>query len=58
MLPIQECLQDEVCAVRAIKSQGYIWRGCIKSPLYNYWWAFCDSDLCNYDKLVSIYDFL
>ncbi|XP_026749127.2 uncharacterized protein LOC113509899 [Galleria mellonella] len=55
-LPIHECKKDEICVVKAIKSDGYIWRGCIKGPLYNYWWTFCDSDLCNYDAIASIYD--
>ncbi|XP_059057513.1 uncharacterized protein LOC131851100 [Achroia grisella] len=55
-LPLQKCQKNEICAVKAIKNDGYIWRGCIKSPLYNYWWTFCDSDLCNYDAIASLYD--
>ncbi|XP_038214294.1 uncharacterized protein LOC119834083 [Zerene cesonia] len=55
-LPIQECTEDEICGVRAIRSEGYLWRGCISRPLYNYWWNLCDTDLCNYDALVSMYD--
>ncbi|XP_037296315.1 uncharacterized protein LOC115441766 [Manduca sexta] len=57
-LPIQQCEEDEICAVRAIKNTGFMWRGCVKAPLYNYWWALCDTDLCNYDALISIYDFM
>ncbi|KAM3964980.1 uncharacterized protein ACR2FA_000867 [Aphomia sociella] len=55
-LSTQKCKQNEICGVKAVKGNGYIWRGCIKSPLYNYWWKFCDSDLCNYDAIVSLYD--
>ncbi|KAJ0183359.1 hypothetical protein K1T71_001335 [Dendrolimus kikuchii] len=57
-LPIEECNDNEVCAVKVVRSDGYVWRGCVKTPLYNYWWALCDSDLCNYDALISIYDHL
>nr|XP_034829460.1 uncharacterized protein LOC117986695 [Maniola hyperantus] len=55
-LPIQVCSENEICGVKAIRSEGYIWRGCVAKPLYNYWWTLCDSDLCNYDSLVSVYD--
>ncbi|XP_028040554.1 uncharacterized protein LOC114250760 [Bombyx mandarina] len=58
LLPREICGEDEICVVKSIRSQGYIWRGCAKSPLYNYWWKYCDSDLCNYDSITSIYDFL
>uniref|UniRef100_A0A2A4JXU4 Uncharacterized protein n=1 Tax=Heliothis virescens TaxID=7102 RepID=A0A2A4JXU4_HELVI len=57
-LPVEDCNLDEVCAVRALRADGYIWRGCIKSPLYNYWWSVCDRDLCNYDTIVTLYDFI
>ncbi|XP_021181714.3 uncharacterized protein LOC110370293 [Helicoverpa armigera] len=57
-LPVEDCNLDEVCAVRALRADGYIWRGCIKSPLYNYWWSICDRDLCNYDTIVALYDFI
>lgn len=52
----QICKEKEICGIKAIRSIGYIWRGCVKSPLYNYWITFCDSDLCNYDEVVSVYD--
>ncbi|XP_050348944.1 uncharacterized protein LOC126772584 [Nymphalis io] len=55
-LPIQECGENEICGIKAIRSEGYIWRGCLASPLYNHWWMFCDSDLCNHDSLVSIFE--
>ncbi|XP_047531431.1 uncharacterized protein LOC125067096 [Vanessa atalanta] len=55
-LPIQECAENEICGVKAIRSEGYVWRGCLANPLYNYWWRFCDSDLCNHDSLVSIFE--
>ncbi|KAL0880264.1 hypothetical protein ABMA27_002721 [Loxostege sticticalis] len=57
-LPTEECKEDEICAVKAIRKDGYIWRGCVKFPQFNYWWALCDSDLCNYDTISSIYDYL
>ncbi|KAL4716095.1 hypothetical protein ACJJTC_013872 [Scirpophaga incertulas] len=52
------CGENEVCAVKAVKKDGYMWRGCVKQPLYNYWWALCDTDLCNYDAVASVYDVL
>ncbi|XP_028175936.1 uncharacterized protein LOC135075887 isoform X2 [Ostrinia nubilalis] len=55
-LPIEECKEDEICGVKAIRNDGYMWRGCVKYPLFNYWWALCDTDLCNYDTITSIYD--
>ncbi|XP_049872897.1 uncharacterized protein LOC126371624 [Pectinophora gossypiella] len=55
-IPTQICADNEVCAVRAIKAQGYVWRGCVNNPLYNYYMTFCDSDLCNYDEVASVYD--
>ncbi|XP_022828274.1 uncharacterized protein LOC111357707 [Spodoptera litura] len=57
-LPVEDCRVDEICAVRALRADGYIWRGCVKAPLYNYWWAVCDRDLCNYDPPVILYDFV
>ncbi|XP_072932371.1 uncharacterized protein [Epargyreus clarus] len=56
MLPHQVCASDEICAVKAVRSEGYMWRGCVSEPLYNYWWTLCDSDLCNYESIVSVYD--
>ncbi|XP_045522724.1 uncharacterized protein LOC123713205 [Pieris brassicae] len=55
-LPFQLCAKNEICAVKAIRSEGYMWRGCVSKPLYNYWWTLCDTDLCNYEALVSIFD--
>ncbi|XP_047514595.1 uncharacterized protein LOC125055910 isoform X1 [Pieris napi] len=55
-LPLQLCAKNEICAVKAIRSEGYMWRGCVSKPLYNYWWTLCDTDLCNYEALVSIFD--
>ncbi|CAB3226685.1 unnamed protein product [Arctia plantaginis] len=57
-IPVEECEQNEVCAVKAHRAHGYIWRGCVRTPLYNYWWYFCDYDLCNYDTVLSLYDFI
>ncbi|XP_045536056.1 uncharacterized protein LOC106711354 [Papilio machaon] len=56
MLPKVQCADDEICGVKALKNKGYVWRGCLRSPLYNYWWSLCDSDLCNTDNIVSLYD--
>ncbi|CAG5027829.1 unnamed protein product [Parnassius apollo] len=56
LLPTKQCAEDEICGIKALRSDGYIWRGCLKSPLYNYWWSLCDSDLCNYDSVISLYD--
>ncbi|XP_026319258.1 uncharacterized protein LOC113229791 [Hyposmocoma kahamanoa] len=55
-VPTITCNEKEICGIKAIRSVGYIWRGCIESPLYNYWITYCDFDLCNYDELVSVYD--
>ncbi|XP_075975687.1 uncharacterized protein LOC142976284 [Anticarsia gemmatalis] len=57
-LPVEECDQNEVCAVKALRADGYIWRGCLKAPLYNYWWSMCNYDLCNYDTIISLYDYV
>ncbi|KPI94119.1 hypothetical protein RR46_06570 [Papilio xuthus] len=56
ILPKVQCADDEICGVKALKNKGYVWRGCLRSPLYNYWWSLCDSDLCNTDNIVSLYD--
>ncbi|XP_061714163.1 uncharacterized protein LOC133522746 [Cydia pomonella] len=56
VLPSQYCNVDEICGIRSIKSEGYIWRGCIKFPRFNYLWSFCDNDLCNFDPPTSIFD--
>ncbi|RVE54042.1 hypothetical protein evm_001445 [Chilo suppressalis] len=55
-VPTEFCDKNEVCAVQVIRKQGYVWRGCTKFPLFNYWWTLCDNDLCNYDVVASIYD--
>ncbi|CAK1555172.1 unnamed protein product [Leptosia nina] len=55
-LPLQLCAENEICAVKAIRSEGYLWRGCVSRPLYNYWWTLCETDLCNVDALVSMFD--
>ncbi|XP_050674465.1 uncharacterized protein LOC126971981 [Leptidea sinapis] len=56
MYRIQECKENEICAVRARRSEGYLWRGCATKPLFNYWFGLCDTDICNHDKLISIFD--
>ncbi|GBP14903.1 hypothetical protein EVAR_75479_1 [Eumeta japonica] len=53
-VPSTECPQDEICGVKSRRGTGYIWRGCLKTPLYNYWYALCDSDDCNNDQIVSL----
>ncbi|KAH9627673.1 hypothetical protein HF086_016827 [Spodoptera exigua] len=57
-LPVEDCRVGEICAVKVLKADGYIWRGCVEAPLYNYWWAVCDRDLCNYDPPVFLHDFV
>ncbi|KAJ8716722.1 hypothetical protein PYW07_003349 [Mythimna separata] len=57
-LPVEDCDVDEICGVKSLRADGYIWRGCLKVPLYNYWWTVCDNDLCNYDTRVLLYDFI
>ncbi|XP_063622383.1 uncharacterized protein LOC134794502 [Cydia splendana] len=56
VLPSQYCNVDEICGIRSIKREGYIWRGCIKYPHYNYLWSFCENDLCNFDPPTSLFD--
>ncbi|XP_047990064.1 uncharacterized protein LOC125229306 [Leguminivora glycinivorella] len=56
VLPSQYCNVDEVCGIRSLKSEGYIWRGCIKFPRYNYLFNFCDNDLCNFNAATSLFD--
>ncbi|KAJ2945213.1 hypothetical protein O0L34_g9283 [Tuta absoluta] len=51
-----KCKENEICGIKSIKSKGYVWRGCVSDPLYNYYITLCDSDLCNYDPTASPYD--